>query len=160
YCTQGCMGNPDCGSDHCGPQGFCLKSCTVPGDCRAHYGCFDADGDTVKECFSVADGPGAVGAACTKDSDCSGGELGFCQTEQGLGWKGGYCTVLCVPSPSPNPTPSPVPCPGGSECLQNGALNLATSCFKNCSSKTDCRGDVPSSGYGCLGDGVGGGNIC
>jgi hypothetical protein len=66
-------------------------------------------------------------------------------TEQGLGFHKGYCSQFCVPDPSP----SPGACPLGSQCLLNGAIN-ANTCFKNCTTKAECRGSGTATGYDCL----------
>jgi hypothetical protein len=180
YCTLGCIPSPspsptDCGTgNHCGAvnattgNGFCLKSCTSIGDCRtapspspAPQDCYDVDGDTRKECFSVAalTGGAAVGTPCVQDNQCAGGQAGFCQTQAGQGFKDGYCTTVCDPAASPSPTPQPGSCPSGSTCTLNGALGLNT-CFKNCTAQADCgRGTGVGNGYDCFNIGAAS-NIC
>jgi hypothetical protein len=138
YCTNGCTNDTNCGTGaHCANKnamtgvGVCVKNCATPGDCRAHYSCYDFDGDKVNECMAIADGAGAVGAPCTTYADCGGGTLGGCFPEAAGSYKGGYCTIGCDAG---------TPCPGGSVCATSLGL-----CFKACTGDMDCRG----AGYAC-----------
>ena len=73
--------------------------------------------------------PGAVGAACYLDKDCSEDAVCF-------DWPGGYCTVLgCTGTEG---------CPEGTACLP--LLENGTGCFDRCTAPGECR-----PGYGCKG---------
>jgi len=69
--------------------------------------------------------PGAVGAACFLDKDCTGEAVCF-------DWPGGYCTVLG--------------CTGGEGCPDDAAclplLENGTGCFDRCEDHGDCAGDL------------------
>jgi hypothetical protein len=143
YCSAGCTSDGDCANgSHCANKnaqtgtGVCWKNCSVQGDCRTHYNCYDADGDSVKECVAYGDGAGAIGAPCTLQSDCGGGNQGGCLVPS-LGFKDGYCSSGCD---------AQNPCPAGSECLASNG-----ECFKNCTGPADCRGN----GYTCADSGTG-----
>lgn len=127
----------------CAPFSAVLRSalaCSMDTDCRTHYACTDADGDSSTECYATGDGTGVVGAACTSTASCAGGVNAICETPAG-GWKNGYCTVGCDATH---------PCGTGSTCID--AVN---ECLATCSSDADCRGN----GYGCV-DAGGGTKVC
>ncbi len=130
YCTRACAADADCGvPNHCGSDGFCWKSCVDSTECRTGYMCFDDDGDGLNECAPAATGTGAVGAACTRFGDCSGGAAGWCATEASQ-FRGGFCSRDCA---------SNADCPAGSHCYAGQA------CVPNCVTAATCRGN----GYDC-----------
>jgi Cys-rich repeat protein len=76
---------------------------------------------------SPAQGGGAIGEACTADTDCATGT--FCKTDD----PGGQCLKNCT---------APSDCPAGSICNSEGR------CYAACTSDADCR---TSDGYSCMG---------
>jgi hypothetical protein len=88
YCTTDCSVDPCPDGSACTPVGgasLCMRACSVPGDCRAEYQCFNAvcvprctsDPDCGSVGFQCIDGqctpyPGApLGDPCQIDMDCS-----------------------------------------------------------------------------------------
>jgi hypothetical protein len=138
YCTHTCSMTTSCPTgSHCDTFGFCLKDCTSDGDCRGNgYACYDADGDMRKDCWSSANGAGAIGAACAGYWDCAGGPYGDCFPDPS--WPGGYCTLLCEAGAAT--------CASGSECVVLNSSNPMQThyCLDECANVGECR-----SGYRC-----------
>ncbi|RMG16552.1 MAG: hypothetical protein D6729_10550 [Deltaproteobacteria bacterium] len=142
YCTSPCTQDADCGAGaHCGSTvtyqnpdgtttqlGWCLKSC-AGGGCRPGYACWDWDGQGRTECAPRADGPGAVGSACTSIEQCSGGASGTCLVD-GQSFPGGYCSAGCDAG-----------CPPDSHCID---VYGEAVCVQSCT--TPCR---EAEGYVC-----------
>lgn len=142
YCTLApCTTNLDCATgSHCGfkegTAGFCVDDCATQADCRAGFGCVDADGDAALECAPSGIGTGLIGDACTTVADCAGGVDAICINES-QGWRSGYCSLG--------------DCTTDTDCgdvnLYHCAFNDGQPgvCLKNCLNGADCRTD----GYGC-----------
>ncbi len=144
YCISQCDFAGDCiDGAHCTENLFnipvCLQDCASDADCGSGLTCQDLNSDGVNECMpeqEVANGSGAPGDACASTGDCAGGENGFCISEAGNGFPGGYCTVDC--------TADEALCVAGSSCA---ALSDTQSlCLDDCMNTSDCRGD----GYACM----------
>ncbi len=145
YCISFCDVEGACiDGSHCSDgifTGFeiCVQDCATDADCGDGLTCQDIDQDGANECMpeqEVANGSGAPGDACASTGDCAGGENGFCISEAGSGFPGGYCTVDC--------TADEALCVAGSSCA---ALSDTQSlCLDDCMNTSDCRGD----GYACM----------
>lgn len=74
-----------------------------------------------------------VGAACARDSDCSGGASALCLTGDGV-YAGGYCSRFCDTD---------------TDCGEGAFCEAATGngvCVATCSAEADCR---TAEGYHC-----------
>ena len=140
YCSRECQSSsacPDGSQCHINPNdgdGVCLADCSADTDCRAGYGCFDPLGNGYDACYPIADGTGVTGDACTGLSDCSGGQNGFCISED-QGFTGGYCSISgCM---------ADTDCPAGNHCSFNDGQGGV--CMLDCVDDTSCTRD----GYIC-----------
>ena len=90
--------------------------------------------------------PGAIGSACTMDTECTEPADATCQTTVGSGmfsyeFPGGYCTAECTAMSGS------AECGAGAECVSVGFGGFGASfCAKTCSSDADCRIE---DGYSC-----------
>jgi len=147
-------------------NGVCLDSCTVDGDCRSNYSCqnkglatkvcavapesqcndaIDNDGNGFMDCEDTScqalpacnPGASAVGATCTKHSDCQANANDpVCLDMVNYFWPDGYCSEFCnINAPD---------CPMGSVCWNFLPFQTAT-CLDSCVQPSDCR-----PGYQCL----------
>jgi hypothetical protein len=151
-CSGACGGPDGCGGT-CQPGSGCLA-------CPAGYSVCNG------ECISLADDPkhcgncmatacggtqvcqgsvcqtggaGAFSAACTANTDCSGGAT--CLDQARFSWPGGYCTQFCDPM-------NPCPGAGTQMCLSYAGGQQGGVCVQKCAADGDCAG---RSGYICNG---------
>ncbi|HEY1954617.1 MAG TPA: hypothetical protein VGH28_03380 [Polyangiaceae bacterium] len=76
-------------------------------------------------CSNASTGSGAIGEACTANTDCASGT--FCSVDD----PGGQCLKNCAAASD---------CPSGSVCTDEGK------CYKSCSGASDCT----RAGYACV----------
>jgi kumamolisin len=131
FCTAGstvCPLEQFCDST----QGICVPGCQTDSNCASTEACNACD----VVCQPRTDG-GAIGGACTDDSQCP--TFSYCFTDA-QGFPGGACTQDC------DPTMAACQCPTGSQCSPFGH------CFATCSvsAQTGCREN-----YVCWDDGSG-----
>ncbi|MBI5544356.1 MAG: hypothetical protein HY901_10730 [Deltaproteobacteria bacterium] len=136
YCYTLCDASLPCPTgSHCA-SGACIKNCSNASSCRTGegYTCLDDDSDGVSECWPGSQTAGAVGAACTTATQCSGGVC--------IDWPAGYCSQDC----------SSNECSSGAVCADFGTEGQY--CIDFCSASDPCR-----SNYSCQDPGIGI-NVC
>lgn len=109
--------------------GQCTAQCimTPVTTCKSGDGCCPSG--CTRE--SDTDCPGAIGSACTKDSECL---TNTCRTATDYGVPGGICSRDCTSVPT---------CGSGAHCGM--AVNSVRNCLKDCTQNGDCR-----PGYECF----------
>ena len=147
YCTT-----LDCEATPCAPgstcfsltsgDSACFKDCVGDGECRQGEGYLcDADNTCWTAPTTNPDG-GAVGDACSADTDCADPGA-VCYPAQiggeATGFFEGYCLINDCTADS---------CPAGSVCAQIYA-NGASACVAACAGSGDCN-----QGYGCFEPGI------
>lgn len=138
YCTASCRNQPCPSGGVCYSRfSVCLSPCEA--SCRDGYACSDRLGaDVLPRAACVPGRAGArVGDACSNAGHCPAG--GYCLTESGDGYPGGYCSLTCQPGNAGS-------CGDGAVCatFESGGRRQAT-CLRNCATDTDCR----APGYVC-----------
>lgn len=138
-CTSGppgCRNSADCdpgqtcdSTSHC--AGSTPPGCTSASDCPSGETCV-ASTSLCSGGNSAGPGAGKVGASCTRSSNCTQVNRGFCLTEQQANFSGGYCSGNCSADSD---------CGMGNVCAklhdQNG--NVVSLCAQGCAQNNDCR---------------------
>jgi len=97
--------------------GYCTHDCVSSADCE--IGVCQWGAESVGICGYPLPSPGALGAKCSVDEDCSGGQCGTHSPSRAK-----RCTTTCFADDS-------LKCPDGYQCLPNRQLaTYAEACFR------------------------------